>query len=72
MFEVDIPEHSLTRRDISIFDAAYDALDQKQDISAALQYARQYFSSAHTEQPNWEYLSDADAKAVKDISNYLR
>lgn len=71
LFEVEIPENALDRRDMSVFDAVYDALNQKQEIAAALRYAREYFSGGHTEQPNWEYLSDADAKAVKDISFYL-
>lgn len=72
LFEVELPENSLERRDISLYDAAYDAIHDKQDIDAALEYARRYFDGAQSEQPNWEYLSAAEAKAVKDISVYLR
>ena len=72
LFEVELPENSLERRDISLYDAAYDAIHDKQDIDAAVEYARRYFASAQSEQPNWEYLSATEAKAVKDISVYLR
>ncbi|MBO4887188.1 MAG: hypothetical protein J5589_02600 [Firmicutes bacterium] len=71
LFEVEASEESLEMRDISIFDAAYDAIDLKQDIDTALTFARKYFDGDHSDEPRWEYLSAGDAKAVKDISHYL-
>lgn len=72
LFEIEIPEDSLEMRDISIFDAAYQAILEKQDAEAALAYARSYFSGEHGEEPNWEYLSASDATAVRDVSHFLR
>ena len=72
LFEVEAEENSLERRDISIFDAAYDAISEKQDIDAAFHYARQYFSGTQSDSPSWEFLSAGKAAAVKDISCLLR
>lgn len=71
LFEIEVPEDCLEMRDISVFDAAYDAINDKQDIDAAFEYAQRYFAGAHGEEPNWEYLSASDATAVKDISHFL-
>lgn len=72
LFEVEVSEESLEKRDISVYDAAYDAIRDKQDIDAALAYARRYFAGEHNGKPNWEYLSDGEATAVKDVSHHLR
>ena len=72
LFEVEVPQSSLEMRDISIFDAAYDAIKEKQDIGAAIEFARKYFAGEHSEDPNWELLSAADATVLKDISHFLR
>ena len=71
LFEVELPEDSLEKRDCSLFDAAYDAIET-QDIEEALAQARRYFAGEHSEAPAWEYLSAAQARAVKDISHLLR
>ena len=71
LFEVELPADSLEKRDCSLFDAAYDAIE-KQDIEEALALARRYFAGEHGEAPAWEYLSAAQARAVKDISHLLR
>ena len=72
LFEVEVPENSLQMRDISLYDAAYDAIHDAQDVDAAIKLARQYFSGEHGEGPNWEYISDGQAVAVKDVSHFLR
>lgn len=71
LFEVEVPENSLEMRDIAVYDAAYDALNDDQDVDAAIELARKYFSGGHGDEPNWEYLSAGDAEAVKDISQFL-
>ena len=71
LFEIEVPEDSLEKRDISVFDAAYDAINDHQDVDAAFAYARRYFAGEQGEEPDWEYLSASDAKAVKDISHFL-
>ena len=72
LFEVEVPENALEMRDISLYDAAYDAINDAQDVDAAIDCARKYFEGGHSEEPNWEYLSAGNAKAVKDISHHLR
>ena len=72
LFEVEVPEGSLQMRDLSVYDAAYDALNDDQDADAAIELARKYFSGGHGDEPNWEYLSAGDAVAVKDVSYFLR
>ena len=71
LFEIEVPENSLEMRDISIFDAAYDAINDKQDVEAAFEYAHRYFAGKHGEEPDWEYLSASEATAAKDISHFL-
>ena len=72
LFEVEVEEGSLERRDISVFDAAYEAISENQDIDTAIEYARQYFSGMNNDSPSWEFLSVGKAVAVKDISSLLR
>ena len=72
LFEVEVPESSLEMRDISVYDAAYDALSDDQDAEAAIELARKYFAGEHGDEPIWEYLSAGDAVAVKDVSHFLR
>ena len=71
LFEIEVPEDCLEMRDISVFDAAYDAINDKQDIDAAFEYAQRYFAGEHGEEPYWEYLSASDATAAKDVSHFL-
>lgn len=54
LFEIEVLEDCLEMRDISVFDAAYDAINDKQDIEAAFAYAQRYFAGEHGEKPNWE------------------
>ena len=72
LFEVEVSGDCLERRDIGLFDAAYDAIQDAQDAKAAMKYARLYFQGEHLDEPNWEYLSAEKALAVRDISDKLR
>ena len=72
LFEVEVQEDRLEARDISLYDAAFDAINDAQDIEAAVELARRYFAGEHGEEPVWEYLSDGKATAAKDISHLLR
>ncbi len=56
---------------ILVYDAAYDAINDEQDVDAAIGHARKYFEGHCGAKPNWEYLSAGEAKAVRDISHYL-
>lgn len=72
LFEIAVEDTAPQRRDMNIYDEAYDAMSETQDISLVLACARRYFSGEKTENPVWEILSDKPAKAVKDITGYLR
>ena len=71
LFEVDVEDIAPQRRDMNIYDEAYNAMSDKQDVSLVLSCARRYFAGEHTADPVWEILSDKPAIAVKDISTYL-
>ena len=71
LFEIEL-SGSIEKRDISIFDAAYDAISDDQDIEAALRYAAMYFSEECTDRSKLECLSTEEAIAGKDISYMLR
>ena len=55
-----------------IYDEAYDAMFEKQNVESVLSCARRYFSGQQSTAPVWEIMSDKPAKAVKDISSFLR
>ena len=67
--EVDDPAPQ--RRDMSVFDEAYDAIE-RQELDAALAAAERYFRGEASAGPVWEILSDRPAKAVQDLTHLLR
>lgn len=71
LFEVELADDAPERRDMSLFDKAYDAISQQQDTEAALHYARQYFAGEHSDAPIWELLSDKKAVAIQDVTDRL-
>lgn len=72
LFEVETQDTALQRRDMNIFDEAYNAMSERQDVAYVLDSARRYFSGAQSAEPIWEILSEKPARAVKDISDHLR
>ena len=72
LFEVEVEDEAPQRRDMNIYDEAYDALSTSQDVQSVLDCARRYFRGEQTEAPVWEIMSTKPAKAVGDISEYLR
>lgn len=54
-----------------LFDEAFDAMWDNDDIHTAIDCACRYFSEEHTTTPVWEIMSDKPAKAVKDITSIL-
>lgn len=72
LFEVEVADETPQKRDMNIYDEAYDAMCTSQDISFVLDCARRYFAEEQTEHPVWEILSPKTAKAVNDVSMYLR
>lgn len=67
-FEIALDDENPQKRDMLLFDEAYDAMWDEQDIAAVLDCARRYFSGGHTSNPVWEILSDKTAVAVYDIT----
>lgn len=72
LFEMDLDADTVEKRDMRIFDEAYDAMDEHDDVQTVLTCARRYFAGEQTPEPVWEILSDKPARAVKDITDCLR
>ena len=72
LFEVDLDDNSPQKRDMSIYDNAFDAISESQDVQFVLSCARRYFEGKQTSDPIWEILSDKPARAITDISSYLK
>ena len=54
-------------RDMSVYDLAYEAMSQRQDVEEGFRQARRYFQGGQTESPMWEILSDKPARVVKKL-----
>ncbi len=72
LFEIEIAEEHPHKFDMCIFDEAYDAMLERQDLRFILDSARRYFSGQHTLAPVWEIMSDKPARAVRDITRALK
>lgn len=71
LFEIVLDDSAPQLRDMNLFDEAYCAMAERQDVQAVLQCAQRYFADERTEQPTLEILSDKPAKAVADITACL-
>lgn len=71
LFEVEVDDAIPQRRDMSLFDKAYNALSEKQDTASAFNCARQYFSGKQSDEPVWEIISNKRAIVRRDISDKL-
>ncbi|MBR4194862.1 MAG: hypothetical protein IKQ54_11115 [Oscillospiraceae bacterium] len=71
LFAVELEDPAPQRRDMSLYDEAYDAVE-RQDPEAALELAARYFRGEASEHPVWEILSDKPGKAVEDLTPSLR
>lgn len=71
VYEIELEDEEPHKRDMLLFDEAFDAMWDNDDIQSAITYARRYFQGDHTATPVWEIMSDKTAKAVKDITYIL-
>ncbi len=71
LFEVDLADPTPQIRDMRLYDMAYDALLERDDVATAMESARRYFAGACTDEPVWEILSDQPSKAIKDLTELL-
>lgn len=72
LYEIELEDAAFQRRDMNIYDEAYNAMLEKQDIQTVFSCARRYFAGEQTESPVWEILSDKSARAAADVTAYLR
>ncbi|MBR5231563.1 MAG: hypothetical protein IKW00_04880 [Clostridia bacterium] len=71
LFEVEVEDDAPARRDMRIYDAAYDAMKASQDTKFVMDCARRYFAGEQTESPMWEIMSKAKATAIRDVTEIL-
>lgn len=72
LYEMEVDGGHLEKRDMRVYDEAYDAMTDREDVKTVLDCARRYFLGQHTAQPVWEILCDGTARAVRDITEILR
>lgn len=72
IYEIELKDDTPQKRDMLLFDEAFDAMWNRDDLETAIICARRYFTGEQTAEPVWEIMSDKPAKAVKDISEYIR
>lgn len=72
LYEVELETEILERRDMRIYDEAYESMEQREDVQAVLSCARRYFAGEASAAPVWELLSESSARAVKDITDALK
>lgn len=71
VFVVEVDDDAPQKRDMLLFDQAFDALWEREDLPAVLDCARRYFAGKPSEAPVWELLSDKPAKAVQELTDWL-
>lgn len=72
LFEVELEDDCPLRLDMKLYDQAYDAMEGRQDVEAVLGCAGRYFAGEHSGRPVWELLSAKPARAVRDMTAYLK
>lgn len=72
LFEMELESETVEKRDMRVYDEAYDAMEEREDVKTVLDCARRYFSGGQTASPVWEIMSDKPAKAVKDVTHHLK
>ncbi|MBE6945218.1 MAG: hypothetical protein E7459_03920 [Ruminococcaceae bacterium] len=72
VFQIHLEDDAPQKRDMLLFDEAFDAMWNREDLQTAITCARRYFSGGQSETPVWEILSEKPAKAVADLTGYLR
>ena len=71
VYEIELEDEAPQKRDMLLFDEAFEAIWDNDDLHTAITCARRYFAEEHTATPVWEIMSDKPAKAVKDITVVL-
>lgn len=72
LFEVELDDEQPEKRDMRMYDKAYDAMWDHDDIQTVLSCARAYFAGRQTDEPVWELLSSKPARTTADLTEHLR
>lgn len=72
LYEVELEDKCPQRCDMRLFDEAYDAMEDEENLQKVLDLARRYFAGGCSDEPIWELMSIKPARATKDISDFLR
>ena len=72
LFEMDLDADSVQKLDMRVYDEAYTAMEEREDVETVLSCARRYFAGAQAKDPVWEIMSDKPARAVSDITHFLK
>lgn len=68
VYGIEVEDDSPQKRDMLLFDEAFDVMWNSDDYHTAFDCARKYFSGESTSEPVWEIMSDKTAIAVEDLS----
>ncbi len=69
LFAIELDDPAPRQYDMNLYDLAYEAMENRQDVGEVLRQARRYFSGEATETPVWEILSDRPARAVRLLAD---
>lgn len=72
LYEIDLEDNAPVCLDMRVYDEAYTAMEEREDVQTVLDCARRYFRGEATANPVWELMSNKPAKAVRDITAFLR
>ena len=71
MFEAELADDHPQTLDMRIYDEAYSAMEEREDVDFVLDCARRYFRGERSANPVLEIMSEKSAKAVNDITEQL-
>ena len=71
LFAVETDDTAPQRRDMCVYDEAYEAIERL-DVDAAMQAAERYFRGETSDKPVLEILSARPGRVVQDLTHLLR
>lgn len=71
LFEVELNDGAIKKYDMSLYDKAFAAMENGQNVKIVSDCARKYFSGEHTDSPVWEILFGGSIEVNKEITYLL-
>lgn len=71
LYKINLEDEAPQKRDMLLFDEAFNAMWEHDDVQTAFSCARRYFAEEQSGNPVWEIMSDKPAGAVEDVTTYL-